>query len=405
MARSDPTDDNGAVVTSTPGTDDAAFLRPEDLGIGRLFWTMRDAVVVGEVSTGRIVLWNPAAERLFGWPAAAVLGSSIERLVPEYLRTEHRAGLARYAATGHGPLVDTGRPVELPALRRDGTEITIELTLTPLVDDAAGAQPTYVLAFVRDATERTHLARERAAVLAAARDYTRRLEELATLKADFTAMVAHELSAPVAAIRALADLLERGAVPAADQPSVLTTLRAEADLVSRLVRDVGSAAAVEREDFAIQPRPVPVATIVADAAGCARLLPGDHPFEETVAGDMLTAQVLADPERIGQVLHNLLGNAAKHTPVGTPIRLHVGDENGRVRFDVVDAGPGIPAEEHERILRKFGRSRDTEQRGTPGSGLGLYLARRILRAHDTDLEIATEPGAGSRFGFTLERVT
>lgn len=399
MTRSDPTD---AAVVSAFRPGEAAPLRPEDLGIGRLFWTMRDAVVVGDVSTGLVVLWNPAAEHLFGWPATAIVGQPIERLVPERLRAAHRAGLARYAATGHGARIDGGGPVEVPALRRDGTEITVELSMTPLADAVTNGAPRHIAVFVRDATERAHLARERAAVLAAAQDYARRLEELATLKAHFSAMVAHELGAPIATVRALVDLLRRGAVPASEQEAILNTIRAEADLLTRLVHDVEAAATVEQDDFAVEPRPIPVASILADAVGAARLLPGNHPFEEAIAEEVLAVQVVADPERIGQVLRNLLGNAARHTPPGTAITLRARPEDGRVRVEVADAGPGIAAEDRDRILNKFGRSQCTVERGTPGVGLGLYLARRILRAHDTDLVVDTAPGAGTCFGFTLE---
>lgn len=398
--KTEPTDIGG------PG----AAQRPEDLGIGHLFWTTRDAVVVGDLADGTVVLWNPAAERLFGWSAAAILGAPIERLVPDRLRDAHRTGMMQYAATGHGALIDTGLPIEMPALHRDGTEITVELSMTPLSDPAvpdavAGGVPRYIVAFARDATGRTSLARERATVLAAAQHYASRLEELAMMKAHFTAMVAHEFGAPVAAIRGLVDLLARGAVPPSDQPAVLGTMRTEIDLISRLVRDVETVAAVERDDFAVHLRSVPLTAILADAAAYARLLPGDHPFQEVTDGAVVAVQVRADPERLGQVMRNLLGNAAKHTPAGTPITLHAHREEERVRVIVADAGPGIPAEDRARILEKFGRGRDAEHNRRPGAGLGLYIARCILGAHDTCLEIDSQPGQGTRFGFTLDIVS
>ena len=376
---------------------------PEELGIGRLFWVVRDAVVVGDAATGRIVLWNPAAERLFGWTAAEMIGESIERLVPASMLERHRLGIARYGETGHGPLIDSGRPIEVPALRRDGTEITVELSMTPLPDEAGTAEGRYIAAFVRDATERVQLARERAAVLASAQHYATRLEELATLKAHFSAMIAHELGAPVAAVRALTDLLARGAVPPGDQPAILATIRTEIDIISRLVRDIEAGAEIDRDDFAVRARPVPVAEILADAMGFARLLPGDHPVREELAGAVVATQVLADPERLGQVVRNLLGNATRHTPPGTPIALQARLERAdRVRITVADEGPGIAPEDRRRILEKFGRGRDAEQQRTPGAGLGLYVARRILSAHGTALEVDSVPGEGARFGFTLE---
>lgn len=127
-------------------------LEPRDLGIGRLFSAIRDAVIVGDASTGRIVLWNPAAEALFGYSEAEAIGTLIEVLVPEALKAPHRSGLSRYREVGHGHLVDTSVPVELPARRKDGQEITIDLTLGSMGDVEQGGP--YVLATIRDATAR-----------------------------------------------------------------------------------------------------------------------------------------------------------------------------------------------------------------------------------------------------------
>jgi len=120
--------------------------------MGQLFWEILDAVVVGDADTGRIVLWNPAAAALFGITAVEAVGRSIEIIVPEPFRERHRAGLARFRKTGGGTIVDTGQAVELPALRANGEQITIELTLSPIL--ASRVSGHFVLAVIRDATER-----------------------------------------------------------------------------------------------------------------------------------------------------------------------------------------------------------------------------------------------------------
>jgi PAS domain S-box-containing protein len=93
-------------------------LRPEELGFGKLFERIRDAVIVADARTQRIVLWNPAAEKMFGHSTSEALELRVEVLVPENLKDDHRAGIARYAETGHGPYVDSDRPLELPAVKR-----------------------------------------------------------------------------------------------------------------------------------------------------------------------------------------------------------------------------------------------------------------------------------------------
>ena len=126
--------------------------RPENFGIGRLFEQILDAVVVADAVTGRIVLWNPAAEAIFGYSADEALGLTVEMLVPEYLRPQYRTGIAHFAASGHGSIIDSPVPVELPARTKDGEERVIELTLT-LIEDAA-VPGRFALAIIRDITGR-----------------------------------------------------------------------------------------------------------------------------------------------------------------------------------------------------------------------------------------------------------
>ncbi len=244
-------------------------------------------------------------------------------------------------------------------------------------------------------------AAEHAALLATEQEYSKRLGDMAVLKADFTAMVAHEFGAPIATIRGFAEMLATGALRPAEQAHALATIQAETDILTTLVADVRTAAAAERDDFAIQPRPVPVEVLLADAAAFAKTLPGDHPF--TVVGAM-HERVRADPERIGQVLRNLLSNAAKYSAPGTPIELRAMGNGRRVRLQVADRGFGIHPHDLTRVFEKFGRGRDEHGGRIQGVGLGLYLSRRITQAHGSDLTVESMPGVGSVFGFELEIV-
>jgi PAS domain S-box-containing protein len=149
-----------------PGTQDLPPRLPEDFGIGRLFAHTREAVIVAEVDSGRIVLWNPAAERLFGYSAAEAIGGLVEELiVPPSWRPAHRAGLARYQRSGHGLVIDASRPVEVTARTRMGAELAVELSLAPLEPTRDGHR--FVLAVIRGVSEQreTRRALERQAEL------------------------------------------------------------------------------------------------------------------------------------------------------------------------------------------------------------------------------------------------
>ena len=106
-------------------------LRPHDLGIGQLFERVRDAVIVANAHTGKIVLWNPAATRIFGYSSHEALSMSVEELVPKRLKGWYRGDLSRYRDTAHGPYIDSNTVLDLPAVRKGGEEITVELNLAP----------------------------------------------------------------------------------------------------------------------------------------------------------------------------------------------------------------------------------------------------------------------------------
>jgi signal transduction histidine kinase len=222
------------------------------------------------------------------------------------------------------------------------------------------------------------------------------------LKADFTAMVAHELGSPLAAIRGFCDMLDTGALNPAEQTQAVAAIRTEAEALTALVSDVRNAANVERADFTIDRRPVAINALLNEAATFATTLPGHHTLTLQCIDDV---QVCVDRERIGQVLRNLLSNAAKYSHPGAPIELRAWMRPGVVRIEVTDHGPGIHPEDRARIFEKFGRGRDCTGRNVAGVGLGLYLSRRIVQAHGSALEVTSTVDVGSVFAFELEVVS
>ena len=151
-------------------------MRPEDLGFGRLFERIRDAVIVADAKTQRIVLWNAAAAKMFGYSASEALKLRVEELVPEPLKAAHRTGITRYAKTGHGRYIDSDAPLDLPAVRKNGQEIRVELSLSPIrpVHDADDGEAQFVLAIIRDVTGRK---RAEEAVRQLNEDLEKRVEE------------------------------------------------------------------------------------------------------------------------------------------------------------------------------------------------------------------------------------
>src|ERR671917_1400688 len=138
-----------------------ANMDPQDLGIGSLFERIQDAVIVAVAKTQRIVLWNPAATNIFGYSASEALELCVEDLVPEQLKDQHRRGIAHYAKRGHGPYIDSHRPLELPAVRKGGKEIYVELSLSSIGPEGGiDSNERFVLAIIRDITERKRIEEE-----------------------------------------------------------------------------------------------------------------------------------------------------------------------------------------------------------------------------------------------------
>jgi len=138
--------------------------RPEDFGIGRLFEHIRDAVIVADAKTECILLWNRGAAEMFGYSRDEALTMLLHQVVAPHLVALHRKGLARYQQTGEGALVDSGKPVEVEAIRQDGTVFPVELTLNS-IETSSPEDGRPVLALIRDASDRQAAAQVREARL------------------------------------------------------------------------------------------------------------------------------------------------------------------------------------------------------------------------------------------------
>jgi PAS domain S-box-containing protein len=225
----------------------------------------------------------------------------------------------------------------------------------------------------------------------------RHLSERAILRGDFASMVAHELGSPLAAIRAIANVVATGDLSPEEQARALRQIESETGVLSTLVSDMHLAAAADRAEFPVQLRCIPLAPIVAAAVDFGQALAGDHLVR--IIGDC-DAVVVSDDVRILQVMRNLLSNAAKYSPPGTPVDIVLTPEGAWMTVAVRDRGVGISSDEREIIFEKFGRGR-ARNGGVAGLGLGLYVSRRIVEAHGSELEVESEPGRGSVFSFRL----
>jgi two-component system, OmpR family, phosphate regulon sensor histidine kinase PhoR len=223
------------------------------------------------------------------------------------------------------------------------------------------------------------------------------------LKSDFVVSVSHELRAPLTSIYGFAETLLRreGLFRDDERQTFLRYIASESERLTGIVERLLNIARLESGDLAVSMDEVDVGAVLADAVRRAETLEhGDgHRFVLDLPEQPLAAE--ADREKLRQVLADLLENAVRYTPKGTSITVTARGVEDAVEVFVADEGAGIPPAEQPLIFRKFYRGSDPGG-GATGAGLGLFIARGLVRAMGGDMWVASSEGRGSSFGFQLK---
>lgn len=346
---------------------------------------------------GRIIEWNAEAERVFGWPAEEALGRVLANtIIPERYRDDHRRGLAHYLATGEGPLL--GRRIEIEGLRRNGSEFPVELTISPMpLDDTV-----IFNAFLRDVSDR----KQAEEALIAARSEAERAQEEAEIasraKSEFLARMSHELRTPMNAILGFAQLLEGDELGPEHSESVEQILRAGRHLLG-LIEEVLDIATIEQGRLSLSIEPVFLRDVVGEVVDVVAPLAASASIPITADLPRFERHVLADRQRLTQVLINLLANAVKYNREGGDVSISCEPtSDDRVRIAVVDTGPGIEPEMMDRLFVPFERL-GAERSSIEGTGIGLSLCERLVALMGGAIGAESEVGRGSTFWVELER--
>ena len=226
------------------------------------------------------------------------------------------------------------------------------------------------------------------------------LRRLSALRADFVSLVSHELRSPMSAvIGAARTLQERWRTLAPEQrEAFLALIGDETSRLAALIGDVLDTSRIEAGTFSYSFKDVDVGELVRETVAAAGF-GQDEVRIEAETHDPLPV-IRGDRERLKQVLTNLIDNAVKYSPAGGAVEVATYADDGSVRVDVRDEGPGIAREDQQLIFEKFGRVNVVG--GTkPGTGLGLFIARSIAEAHGGSLEVISAPGEGSTFVLVL----
>jgi PAS domain S-box-containing protein len=343
-----------------------------------------DAVIAVD-DEQRIIFFNEGAERIFGWTAAEVGGEYLEVLLPARYRAAHRGHVHGFGEA-HGRSRLMGERQQISGLRKSGEEFGAEAAIERI---EMHGRNIYA-AVLRDIS-----ARQRAEDL---------LHLAIKARDDMMGIVSHDLRNPANAVKMLARSILEGAGRQSLPPDVVervAVIRQAAEQIDALIQDLLDMTRMEAGRLVVAAKEVDLGPLIARSIDALRPL-ADAGGVALHAEPMHAPTVLrVDPDRLMQLLSNVIGNAIKFTPAGGVVTLTTRLHDAAVEFTVRDTGEGIPAAQQPHVFDRFFQATRSSRASRHGAGLGLPIARGIAEAHGGRIWIESTSGAGTTVRFTL----
>jgi PAS domain S-box-containing protein len=358
-----------------------------------------DAIIVHDPDS-RIVAWNHGAETLYGWSEQQALGRHLYPLLSTHFPTSQEEVDLALFELGHWEGT-------LTHICRDGTQVIVH-SRQVLVRNESG-QPTAILEINRDVTEQERLLQEQAE--AKARELA--LQETARQMDAFLGIASHELKTPLTLLkgniqlakRQLARLKQEGA---ATEEAMATLTRLEGfldraerqvNMQNRLINDLIDVTRIQTNQLTLKLARCDLVRIVREVVEDQRILVPTRMIRWDTS--ILQSEVLADVDRVEQVINNYLSNALKYSDAGQSVGVRLEQEETMIRVKVTDGGPGLSATQQLHIWDRFARVAGVEVKSGTGVGLGLYICRNLIERQGGEVGVESEVGQGSTFWFTL----
>jgi signal transduction histidine kinase len=221
-------------------------------------------------------------------------------------------------------------------------------------------------------------------------------------KADLLAMVFHELRAPLSRINASIEMLLHSELDEGNRREILEIMGAQSGRLTLFVQEILDLARLEGHELTLNPQPLTLRPLVKEVVRSFCYPVATHCFEVHMPDGL--PLVWGDPDKVETILRNLIGNAMNYSPEGTVITISAKDQVRGVVLTVSDEGMGIPSEDLDRIFDRFYRVENHSLARVRGTGLGLYIAKLLAKAHNGDIWVESKVGIGSRFSFLLPKL-
>ena len=345
-----------------------------------------DAIITIDGSS-TILFVNNAAQSVFGYSREEILGQELTMLMPEYLRHLHRAGINRYLETGKKHIA--WKSVELPGLHKDGHEIPLELSFGEFIKNGQH----FFTGIARDITDRRRLED-------ALRQRADELTEANRIKDEFLATLSHELRTPLTSILGWSHLLRTGEMNALMKERAIEAIERNAMAQAQLIEDLLDVSRVITGKLRLDARPFNLTSVVENAVEAVRPSAQSKSIalELRLIDDVGT--ISGDPDRLQQVIWNLLTNAIKFTPERGRVEVRLEQVDSSAHITVSDTGVGISPEFLPFVFERFRQADSSSTRSYSGLGLGLALARHLVEMHGGTVE-AESAGAGAGATFKV----
>jgi PAS domain S-box-containing protein len=352
----------------------------------------QDAILMMDPN-GDVSYWNPAAERIFGYTAAEAIGRNLhELIVPGRYLEAHRAAFPGFRRSGSGAVL--GKTLELHALRKDGMEISVSLSLSAVLL----RQAWHAIGVLRDITDKKRAEEE----LLRAKDAA---EEASRLKSEFLANMSHEIRTPMNGVIGMAELLMDTEL-SREQGECVQAVKSSAEALMTIINDILDFSKIEARKLEIESVNFNLRDSLGDILHTLTHRAADKGLE--LACDIhpdVPDAVVGDPGRLRQIIVNLVGNAIKFTDEGEVVVSVAVSEQGEdetsLRFTVTDTGIGIAPENRKRIFESFTQADASTTRRYGGTGLGLTISARLVELMGGRIRVESEVGRGSVFHFTV----
>jgi PAS domain S-box-containing protein len=351
-----------------------------------------DDVIISKTLGGFITSWNRAAERLFGWTSAEAVGQHITLIIPEDRRAEEDEVLARI---GRGERVDHFETVRRT---KDGRLVDVSITVSPVRDRAGNLIGASKIA--RDVTERRRIEDERARLLAREQEARLQAENLSRTKDYLLATVSHELRTPLNSIFGWARMLQSGGMDDAGRARAADAIVRSASAQARLVEDLLDLSRIVTGRMRLDFEVVDLNAVIDAALETVRPAARLKGIELLAALDPSVGTIRGAPDRLQQIVWNLVMNAVKFTPRGG--RVEVASRRAAAMVDIVvaDTGQGIAPEVLPHVFEPFRQEDSSSTRTHGGLGIGLTLVRQLVELHGGQAR-AESPGKARGSTFTV----